>query len=174
MNNSLHKRNTIKISRKSLLNNDPEFKEYEVNETIKRHMIRDAFQWFDGDGSGEIDRKEFRHLVTSLGIEADSKKIDELYSKIDSDKNGTIDIKEFTSMMMNSQFNKESPIDLHLENAFKQYDKDSDGYIGIQDLISSSEELGELMSLEDMDLLLNFIKMFGADSHTDENIQNKK
>ena len=140
---------------------DPLLKSYQLNNIVKTTMIKEAFIMFDSDNSGEIDTGEFEKLVTNLGIELDKNKIRELYKEIDSNRSGTIDLVEFTEMMMRYQFNKDYPIEYHLENTFNNYDMNCDGFIDKHDLMKVSKELEEHnTSLDDMELLIRVMKMF--------------
>jgi len=51
----------------------------------------------DTDGSGALDRDEFRHILGPDGInlQLDEKAFDEIYSLVDTDHSGTIEIEEF-------------------------------------------------------------------------------
>ena len=129
----------IKI--KPSLNEDVEFKDIDINPLIKDFMIREAFNMFDEDHSGEIDKREFSKLITSLGLELNEKRINELMKEMDKDGSGTIDFDEFSSMMQSFQFGKESAIQQHLESAFNDFDKDMDTFISPEDFKKVSEEL---------------------------------
>jgi len=66
-----------------------------VDERFKVEM-KDAFEYFDTDESGEIDRVEFRHLLNSGHlIEVPQDEIDDCYTQIDNDGSGGIDFEEF-------------------------------------------------------------------------------
>ena len=140
---------------KTSLNEDVEFKDIDINPLIKDFMIREAFNMFDEDHSGEIDKREFAKLITSLGLELNEKRIDELMKEMDKDGSGTIDFDEFSIMMSNFQFGKESPIQQHLESAFNDYDKDMDTMISPDDFKKVSEELDSIpISKEDAEMFI--------------------
>ena len=147
---------------------DIELKKLELQSDIRQAIIREAFKMFDADGSCEIDAKEFKKLVKSLGLEMNNKKIRELMKKIDVNGSGTIDMEEFTAMMNTYQFNKESPVEAHLENAFNLYDKDQDGIISQDDLIKVSQELEDIILMEDALLLISFAKNLGKELKNQE------
>ena len=92
------------IKLKTSLNEDTEFKDLDINPLIKDFMIREAFNMFDEDHSGEIDKREFSKLITSLGLELNEKRINELMKEMDKDGSGTIDFDEFSAMMSSFQF----------------------------------------------------------------------
>jgi Ca2+-binding EF-hand superfamily protein len=58
-------------------------------------VVRQAFQMFDEDGSGEIDEAEFCKAMTHLGHGSDPKVLAEMWAKVDEDGSGTIDYSEF-------------------------------------------------------------------------------
>jgi len=151
---------------------DIELKKLELQPDIRQAIIREAFKMFDADGSCEIDAKELKKLVKSLGLEMNNKKIKELMKKIDVNGSGTIDMEEFTQMMLSYQFNKESPVEAHLENAFNLYDKDQDGIISQEDLIKVSQELEDILATEEANLLISFAKNLGKELKKEERASN--
>ena len=61
-----------------------------------REEMKDAFMYFDTDDSGEIDKVEFRHLLSSghlIHVPADE--VDDSYAQIDKDGSGGVDFEEF-------------------------------------------------------------------------------
>ncbi|GMI11988.1 hypothetical protein TrLO_g5766 [Triparma laevis f. longispina] len=61
-----------------------------------REEMKDAFKFFDTDDSGEIDKVEFRHLLSSGHlIHVPTDEIDDSYSQIDKDGSGGVDFDEF-------------------------------------------------------------------------------
>lgn len=54
-----------------------------------------AFDLFDSDRNGRIDRAEFRRLLEALGG-ATSAEFDLGFDRIDTDRTGTIDVVEFS------------------------------------------------------------------------------
>jgi Ca2+-binding EF-hand superfamily protein len=160
----------ISRSRTMGLDNDVEFKNLDVSPLIKNYMIREAFNMFDENESGDIDRKEFKKLILTLGLEINDKKIYELMREIDKDGSGTIDIEEFAKMMNKYQFSKDSPIGEHLESTFNLYDKDGDGYISSKDIQKVGEELdGIAFGGEEADLLISLCKHFSKSKDIKQN-----
>ena len=153
--NSIQKSSPQKQKIMSLLEDDTMTKELELNDHIKNVIIKEAFRMFDTDKSGEIDKKEFRKLVQSLGLEMNINKIDDLMKKVDKDGSGNIDIDEFTAMMMTFQFNSEQSILGHLAATFTLYDKDDDGIISEEDLLKVSMELEEMVTPDEVLLLID-------------------
>ncbi len=90
-------------------------------------------------------------------------KIRELYKEIDSNRSDSIDMDEFTDIMLKLKFsNNPSFVYSHLLNLFHKYDIDSDGFIDSQDLINASNEIDCIIAdVEDMELIMRVMKMFG-------------
>ena len=58
--------------------------------------LKDAFDYFDTDGGGEIDKIEFRHLLNSgYLLQIPIEEIDDCYAQIDKDGSGGVDFGEF-------------------------------------------------------------------------------
>lgn len=135
----------------------------DIDPGIREYMIREAFNMFDEDHSGEIDKSEFRTLIGSLGLKLTDKQIDEMMKSMDKDGSGSIDYEEFSAAMRTFQFGKESSIKQHIESAFNDYDKDMDAYISAQDFLKLSSELDKSgISKEDAALFVSMCKHFGA------------
>ncbi len=61
--------------------------------------IKEAFQKFDTDGSGQIDRVEFAQAMHLMGLRMSKEAYDLLFKTYDVDSSGEIDLKEFTKMV---------------------------------------------------------------------------
>lgn len=142
------------------IKNDIQFKKLDTSSLMKNAMIKEAFHMFDTNNSGDIDKKEFKKLIITLGLEISDKKILELMKTIDKDHSGSIDLAEFTEMMKRYQFHSDSPVEQHIENAFNLYDKDGDGFINGKDIEKVAEELEEIFSYQESDLMIKMCKYF--------------
>ena len=79
------------------MDDDIEFKNLDITQLVKNFMIREAFSIFDEDKSGDIDNKEFKNLVNTLGWGISETKMIELMKEIDKDGSGAIDYEEFSN-----------------------------------------------------------------------------
>jgi len=61
--------------------------------------IREAFQVFDGDGNGFINRQELACVMGNLGIELSSVEVQSMIDEADQDGDGQINYEEFYTMM---------------------------------------------------------------------------
>ena len=61
--------------------------------------IADILKEWDADGSGDIDKDEFREAVKSMGFAAGDEEIDEIFDELDADGSGSIEGAEISSML---------------------------------------------------------------------------
>ncbi|KAL3892184.1 hypothetical protein ACJMK2_004418 [Sinanodonta woodiana] len=67
-------------------------------ETIETEL-REAFRYFNKARNGNLDAKELKHALLSLGNPLSEEEIKELFALMDLDKNGKVDIDEFTTFL---------------------------------------------------------------------------
>merc|ERR1719161_2888437 len=65
----------------------------------QKQEIKEAFDLFDTDGSGNIDSKELKVAMLALGFEPKKEEIQKMISDVDDDGSGTIEYEEFLKMM---------------------------------------------------------------------------
>lgn len=65
--------------------------------------VKAAFNKFDADGSGDIDKKEMKMAMKALGL-ADRAAMKKLFAEADADGGGTVDYMEFRQMICRSTF----------------------------------------------------------------------
>merc|ERR1712162_39679 len=110
--------------------------------------IREAFDLFDTDGSGAIDAKELKVAMRALGFEPKKDEIRKMISDIDKDGDGTIDFDEFMMMMTAKMAEKDSREEI--VKAFRLFDDDQTGKITFKNLKRVAKELGETMTDEEL------------------------
>ncbi|CAE8731886.1 unnamed protein product [Polarella glacialis] len=81
-------------------------KQKELTEEQKQE-IKEAFDLFDTDGSGEIDSKELKVAMRALGFEPKKEEIQKMISDVDDDGSGTIGYEEFLKMMTHKILNRD-------------------------------------------------------------------
>merc|ERR1712113_85365 len=72
-----------------------------------KQEIKEAFDLFDTDGSGEIDSKELKVAMRALGFEPKKEEIQKMISDVDDDGSGTIGYEEFLKMMTHKILNRD-------------------------------------------------------------------
>ena len=63
--------------------------------------LKDAFNVFDTDGSGAIDRVELKKLMKKLGQALSDAELDAMMNEVDTNGDGEISFEEFKALMQN-------------------------------------------------------------------------
>merc|ERR1711937_1017742 len=114
----------------------------------QKQEIREAFDLFDTDGSGAIDAKELKVAMRALGFEPKKEEVKKMISDINKDGDGTIDFDEFMMMMTAKMGEKDSREEII--KAFRLVDDDETGRISFKNLKRVAKELGETMTDEEL------------------------
>merc|ERR1712070_993638 len=83
-------------------------KRTELTEEQKQE-IKEAFDLFDTDGSGNIDQKELKVAMRALGFEPKREEIKKMIADVDKDGSGVIEYHEFAEMMTQKNGRKRPP-----------------------------------------------------------------
>ncbi|XP_074572657.1 calmodulin [Curcuma longa] len=114
--------------------------------------FKEAFSLFDKDGDGCITTKELGTVMRSLGQNPTEAELRDMISEVDADQNGTIDFPEFLNLMARKM--KDADSEEELMEAFKVFDKDSNGFILAQELRHVMTSLGEKLTDEEVDEMI--------------------
>ena len=89
-------------------------KNYEKNGLTEDEVleIREAFDLFDTDHSGEIDVAELKQALMNLGIDTKNQTLQNMLADIDKNGNANIDFDEFIDMMTAKMSDKDTREDL--------------------------------------------------------------
>merc|ERR1711871_1403741 len=115
--------------------------------------IREAFDLFDTDGSGTIDAKELKVAMRALGLDAKKDEIRRMINDIDKDGSGTIDFNEFLNMMTARMGDRDSREEI--VKVFRLFDDDETGNISFRNLKRVAKELGENMTDEELQEMID-------------------
>ncbi len=127
-------------------------KSRELTEEQKQE-IREAFELFDTDGSGSIDAKELKVAMRALGFEPKKEEIQKLISELDSDGSGQIEWEEFLKVMTIKILNRDPKEEIL--KAFRLFDADNKGKISFKDLKRVARELGEKLTDEELQEMID-------------------
>jgi len=124
---------------------------------IQIEEFREAFNAFDKDGGGDIDKVELKELFKSLGRAPSEEELDAMIKVADTDGNGTIDFFEFATMMAHMMVRDDSKEaqQERLKMAFGMFDTDGNGAISLREMTAMMYNLGEACSLEDVKELID-------------------
>jgi len=114
----------------------------------QKQEIKEAFDLFDTDGSGNIDAKELKVAMRALGFEPKKEEIKKMISDIDKDGSGTIEFAEFLDMMTAKMSQRDSKEEIL--KAFRLFDDDETGKISLKNLRRVAKEIGENMTDEEL------------------------
>lgn len=121
----------LSTAKKDLLQgiDSPWVKLLSVSQLLEIHQ---AFNRFDRDDSGEVDAKELKQVMKTLGMDATNEQIKEMIKSVDVDQSGMIEFEEFANMMARRFLIQDGQIEL--DQAFKLFDSDGSGYVSIEEM----------------------------------------
>ena len=100
--------------------------------------LKEAFDLFDVDGSGEIDFKELKAAFKALGFQVPKAELQKMFNDVDTDGSGQIGFDEFVQMM----------------TAKTKMDTRGSGRISFGELKAVAKELGESMTDDELQSML--------------------
>ena len=130
-------------------------KNYEKNGLTEDEVleIKEAFDLFDTDHSGEIDVAELKQALMNLGIDTKNQTLQNMLADIDKNGNANIDFDEFIDMMTAKMSDKDTREDL--EKVLELFiGDDNTDKIDIRHLKRVCKELNENMSDEELNEMI--------------------
>eukprot|EP01062_Namystynia_karyoxenos_P064720 TRINITY_DN5778_c0_g1_i1.p1 TRINITY_DN5778_c0_g1~~TRINITY_DN5778_c0_g1_i1.p1 ORF type:complete len:381 (+),score=87.93 TRINITY_DN5778_c0_g1_i1:89-1144(+) len=104
--------------------------------------VKQAFDLYDADASGAIDKRELDSLMMALGFgKLSEPDLETLMQELDTDGSGVIEWDEFRRMVRSKAAAKDSVEEMHL--AFKSFDIGHKGFITVDDLCQVARSIGE-------------------------------
>ena len=111
-------------------------------------LLHKAFAEFDFDGDGFISKEELSTVMQNIGQLMSPEELNQVYELVDKDGNGLLDFKEFIDLMDANCLCQSS--DREVEELFKLFDIDSDGYITEKEIAAMLKKLGEKVRKKDI------------------------
>lgn len=115
--------------------------------------IQAAFDMFDFEGEGVIESKDLKVSMRALGFEPKKEEIKRLISEIDKDKTGKIGFDDFLNLMACKMAEKDA--NEEILKAFRLFDDDETGKISFKNLKRVSEQLGEILTDEELQEMID-------------------
>eukprot|EP00656_Telonema_subtile_P042014 TRINITY_DN473_c0_g1_i3.p2 TRINITY_DN473_c0_g1~~TRINITY_DN473_c0_g1_i3.p2 ORF type:complete len:129 (-),score=37.70 TRINITY_DN473_c0_g1_i3:51-437(-) len=116
------------------------------DQSITREQIEvftEAFHMFDKDGSGSIDRKEFRAVCESIGMQPTDTELKLMLMDVDKNNSGDVDLEEFIGAMRSKYVDTEGPEIIRC--AFDVFDTDGSGSLSYEEMTDILRNLGDDM-----------------------------
>jgi len=119
----------------------------------RKAELREAFDLFDADGSGQIEFKELKAAFKAMGFDTPKAELRKMFDDVDTDGSGEIGFDEFLQMMT-----QKTKLDTKeaIAKTFKLFDTGGAGAIGLKDLKRVAKELGENLSDDELSSMLEF------------------
>merc|ERR1711990_1358525 len=119
----------------------------------QKQEIKEAFDLFDTDGSGNIDQRELKVAMRALGFEPKREEIKKMIADVDKDGSGVIEYHEFAEMMTQKMAERDPREEMM--KAFRLFDDDDTGKINFHNLRRVAKELGENMTDEEIQEMID-------------------
>ena len=103
-----------------------------------REMLS-LFTEYDQDGSGTIDKPEFRRAVAALGLEYEDEIVDAVFDGYDADGSGEMEYKEFVQYSLRDSLKRSAG---RVMTLFRQWDRDGSGSVDKKEFRKAMKELG--------------------------------
>ncbi len=132
--------------------------------------VKQAFDIFDGDGSGQIDPLELKEAFINLGFSGQNKFVYQILAELDEDGGGQIDFPEFLKLATAKVSDKDSRREV--QKVFACFDTSKNGKINVNDLKRMARELGEDMTDEEIEKMFKKADLDDDGFVTDEDFYN--
>ena len=123
--------------------------------------IKEAFDLYDTDHSGNIDTEELKQALANLGIDAKNQTLQNMMNDVDKNQSGTINFDEFIELITAKMSDKDTPEDLR-KVFYLFIGDDTVDKIELRHLKRVAKELGENISEEELNDMI-----IGADADRD-------
>ncbi|KAK6167968.1 hypothetical protein SNE40_021884 [Patella caerulea] len=127
--------------------------------------IRELFRIFDKNHDNTISSNELGKVLKCMGIEMPDQDIHMYMEELDKEGNGRIEYREFHTFMQEELKKVEDPEhqEQTVRSAFRVFDKQSEGLIGLTELKSAMKNLGEPLTDLELDDMITMVKINDED-----------
>uniref|UniRef100_K1R7V6 Calmodulin n=2 Tax=Magallana gigas TaxID=29159 RepID=K1R7V6_MAGGI len=120
---------------------------------IESIEYKEAFNMYDKDHDGILSVQKLGAVLRALGHNPTEIEIQEMIDEIDSEGTGFIDFESFLDVVMSRDLDEEDH-EVALREAFKMFDRDGNGYIDADELRLCMMNLGEKLTLEEVEEMI--------------------
>uniref|UniRef100_A0A8B9EHP5 EF-hand domain-containing protein n=1 Tax=Anser cygnoides TaxID=8845 RepID=A0A8B9EHP5_ANSCY len=117
----------------------------------QRLQLREAFDLFDADGSGQMDVRGLKITMRALGCELRKEEMKRIISQVDEEGSGKINFESFLQVMAQKMPYSEKEI----LKGFKLFDYDGTGKISFEKLKLVATEVGEDITDEELQEMID-------------------
>ena len=132
------------------------------NDEIK--VLKICFNMFDVKDQGFLSSEDLDDILRGMGFRPSKEELKDILEEIDEDGSGEIEFAEFCQLC--AKFLVEEPdedtMKAELKEAFRIYDKNSNGYITTDQLREIISELDQRLTPEDLDGIIEEIDEDGS------------
>eukprot|EP00811_Abedinium_folium_P012269 NODE_21375_length_756_cov_4.278219.p1 GENE.NODE_21375_length_756_cov_4.278219~~NODE_21375_length_756_cov_4.278219.p1 ORF type:complete len:170 (-),score=67.06 NODE_21375_length_756_cov_4.278219:112-621(-) len=122
----------------------PGLKQDEIEE------IKEAFDLFDVDESGQIDPKELKTAMQSLGYDTRNDTIFAMLAALGKHESSSLDFEEFLDLMSCKDGKEEQDTKDEIEKIFRLFAQKDSSVIRVEDISKNCKELGERLSHDEI------------------------
>ncbi|CAH0561380.1 unnamed protein product [Brassicogethes aeneus] len=119
----------------------------------QKNDIKEAFDLFDTEKSGEIDTKDLKVAIRALGFEPKKEEIKKMIADVDKNSSGKISYDDFLQLMSTKMAEKDTKEEIL--KAFRLFDEDDKGAITMRDLKRVAQELGETLTSDELQEMID-------------------
>eukprot|EP00900_Chrysochromulina_parva_P011966 jgi/Chrpa1/20770/Chrysochromulina_OHIO_Genome00006992-RA len=119
----------------------------------QKSELKEAFDLFDTERTGQIDYHELKVAMRSLGFEVKKAEVLKIMEEHDVAQRGTIGYDEFLEIMA-QRIAARSPEE-ELAKAFQLFDEDSSGRISLRNMRRIAKELGENLTDDELQAMID-------------------
>ena len=124
--------------------------------------FKEVFSLIDKNADGAITIKELGAVMQSMGQSPTEEELQEMIDEVDANGNGTIEFSEFLDKMAGKM--AYSPSEKDIYDAFRVFDKDSNGFISPAELRYVMTKMGQELTDEEVDQMIQEADLDG-DGH---------
>ena len=120
-----------------------EFLYQELHSDSEWTDLRKAFEFFDTNKDGSIDREEVANALRLLGQDPSEQNLNDIMNEVGDKQTQLIDLKGFALLL---DLTSRSPLTENLRHVFNMLDKDSDGVLSLQESITAIKQINDKLS----------------------------
>jgi len=123
--------------------------------------IKEVFDLFDIDKSGNIDLKELVQVFETLGQPMTELEARELIAELDKDGDGELSFEEFAAYFQETLDMENEDPEETIRNMFSIFDRNADGDISTGEFAAILQKLGSSLTVDDIEAVIDEVDLDG-------------